>query len=79
MLKKIARAILLVLFAVLMRAVCPLRADAANAGETITGSFDAVAGKDVATIRYYTKADRSTYAFAGFSYNSSTGKCKPSK
>ena len=74
MLKKIARAILLVLFAVLMMAVCPLRADAANAGETITGSFDAVAGKDVATIRYYTKADRSTYAFAGFSYNSSTGK-----
>ncbi len=60
-------------------AAFPLRADAAqgdsySSGQTVTGSFDAVSGKDVATIRYYTDTDHANYAFADFSYNKSTGK-----
>ncbi|MBQ3322400.1 MAG: Ig-like domain-containing protein [Firmicutes bacterium] len=43
------------------------------AGEPITGSFDAVEGKDIATIRYYTTEDRSSFKFAEFQYNESSG------
>ena len=34
------------------------------AGETITGTFSKQSGKDVATIRYYTDANKTTFAFA---------------
>ena len=36
------------------------------AGETITGSFNAVEGKDIATIRYYAADDKSSFKFAEF-------------
>ncbi len=60
-------------------ALLPMRADAAqgdtySSGQTVTGSFDAVAGQDVATIRYYKDAAHTEYAFADFSYNESSGK-----
>lgn len=43
------------------------------AGETITGSFNAVEGKDIATIRYYAADDKSSFKFAEFQYNESAG------
>lgn len=46
----------------------------AHAAETVTGSFAAEEGKDIATIRYYTNAERTEYAFADFTRNESTGE-----
>ncbi|MGN0693715.1 MAG: hypothetical protein ACI4LK_02250 [Lentihominibacter sp.] len=46
----------------------------ATAGATVTGTFDKVSGKDIATIRYYVDAEKKAYSFADFSYNSSTQK-----
>ena len=47
-------------------------ASLAAVSDVITGSFDAVDGKDIATIRYYTDEAKTAYEFAEFSYNSAT-------
>lgn len=74
MAKRVIKAAALFVFSLLMLYAWPLNAHAASQGETVTGSFDAVQGRDVATIRYYTNAERSEYAFADFAYNENTGK-----
>jgi len=48
--------------------------EAVRSGNTISGSFAAIDGMDIATIRYYKDAGFEDYAFAEFTYDEMTGK-----
>ena len=45
-----------------------------KAAETVTGTFNAIEGYEIATIRYYTDADKTAYHFADFTYDEASGK-----
>ncbi len=59
-----------VLLSIIMLPALSQRASAEQTyakGQTVTGSFEKISGKDVATIRYYTDTEKTAYAFAEFS------------